>query len=451
MTTKQIIDYVKKHPSQKVKLAITDIDGILRGKYISVEKFLSVVDSNFGFCDVVFGWDSGDVAYDNASYTGWHSGYPDAKARIDLSTFRKIPWENDVPFFLGEFIKDDNAPLNICPRQLLRKVLGDVNKAGYSMVMSQEFEWFNFSETPQTLHDKGYKNLTPLTPGMFGYSILRSTLRNDFFDAIFDNMRRFDVPIEGLHTETGPGVYEAAITYGEPLQGADRAVLFKSGVREIGYSMGIIATFMAKISENLPGCSGHVHQSLWDKSGKKNLFYDEKSKDKMSDLMKSYIAGQLHCLPYILPMIAPTINSYKRLVEGAWAPTTLTWAVDNRTVALRALPGSSKSTRLETRVVGSDSNPYLALAACMAAGLYGVKNKLKLQPATEGNGYRDLSNGTLPRNLWDATQAMKESKVAKELFGAAFVEHFAQTREWEWKQYQRVVTDWETRRYLEII
>lgn len=451
MTTKQIIEYVKKHPSQKVKLAITDIDGILRGKYISVDKFLSVIDSNFGFCDVVFGWDSGDVAYDNASYTGWHSGYPDAKARIDLSTFRKIPWENDVPFFLGEFIKDDNAPLNICPRQLLRKVLGDVNKAGYSMVMSQEFEWFNFSETPQTLHDKGYKNLTPLTPGMFGYSILRSTLRNDFFDAIFDNMRRFDVPIEGLHTETGPGVYEAAITYGEPLQGADRAVLFKSGVREIGYSMGIIATFMAKISENLPGCSGHVHQSLWDKSGKKNLFYDEKSKDKMSDLMKSYIAGQLYCLPYILPMIAPTINSYKRLVEGAWAPTTLTWAVDNRTVALRALPGSSKSTRLETRVVGSDSNPYLALAACMAAGLYGVKNKLKLQPATEGNGYRDLSNGTLPRNLWEATQAMKESKVAKELFGTEFVEHFAQTREWEWKQYQRVVTDWETKRYLEII
>lgn len=451
MTTKQIIDYVQKHPSQKVKLAITDIDGILRGKYISVEKFLSVVDSNFGFCDVVFGWDSGDVAYDNTNYTGWHTGYPDAKARIDLSTFRKIPWENDVPFFLGEFIKDDNAPLNICPRQLLRKVIGDVNKAGYSIVMSQEFEWFNFSETPQTLHDKGYKNLTPLTPGMFGYSILRSTLRNDFFNAIFDNMRRFDVPIEGLHTETGPGVYEAAITYGEPLQAADRAVLFKSGVKEIGYSMGIIATFMAKISENLPGCSGHVHQSLWDKAGKKNLFYDEKSKDKMSDLMKSYIAGQLHCLPYILPLIAPTINSYKRLVEGAWAPTTLTWAIDNRTVALRALPGSSKSTRLETRVVGSDSNPYMALAACMAAGLYGVKNKLKLQAATVGNGYRDISNGTLPRNLWDATQAMKESKVAKELFGAQFIEHYAQTREWEWRQYQRVVTDWETKRYLEII
>lgn len=451
MTEKQILDYVKNHPSKKVKLAITDIDGVLRGKYVSLEKFLSIVDGNLGFCDVVFGWDSGDVAYDNTSYTGWHSGYPDAKARLDLTTFRKIPWENDLPFFLAEFVTDDDKALAVCPRQLLRKVLGDVNKAGYSMVVSQEFEWFNFAETPQSAEAKGYRNLTPLTPGMFGYSILRSTLRNDFFSALFDDMRKFNVPIEGLHTETGPGVYEAAITYGEPLESADRAVLFKTGTKEIAYRFGIMATFMAKINENLPGCSGHVHQSLWDKAGKKNLFYDEKSKDKMSELMKSYTAGQLYCLPFILPMIAPTVNSYKRLVEGAWAPTTLTWAIDNRTVALRALPSSSKSTRLETRVVGSDSNPYLAFAACMAAGLYGVKNKLKLQPATKGSGYRDTSNGILPSNLWEATQNMKSSKVAKELFGDKFVEHFTQTREWEWKQYQKVVTDWETKRYLEII
>jgi glutamine synthetase len=209
---------------------------------------------------------------------------------------------------------------------------------------------------------------------------------------------------------------------------------------------------MAKFNENLPGCSGHVHQSLWDKKSTKNLFYDAQDKSKMSEMMRQYIAGQLYCLPFILPMIAPTINSYKRLVEGAWAPTTLTWAVDNRTVALRALPGSTKATRLETRVVGSDSNPYLAMSACLAAGLYGIKNKLKLkQPATKGNGYRDLSNGSLPRNLWDATQAMKESKVAKELFGEKFVTHFTETREWEWKQFAKVVTDWELKRYLEII
>ena len=452
MATKQILDYVKNHPSQKVKVAVTDIDGILRGKYMSAEKFLSVADSNFGFCDVVFGWDANDLAYDNTQYTGWHTGYPDAKATIDLSTFRKIPWENDVPFFLGEFIDDKNQPLAVCPRQVLKKVLGEADKAGFAPFMSQEFEWFNFAETPQTLHDKNFSQLQPLTPGMFGYSILRSTYRNDFFNALFDGMKNFNVPLEGLHTETGPGVYEAAITYSAPLEAADRGVLFKTAAKEIAYKHGIIATFMAKFNENLPGCSGHVHQSLWDKKATKNLFHDEKDKNKMSELFKSYLAGQLYCLPHILPMVAPTVNSYKRLVEGAWAPTTVTWSVDNRTVALRALPGGSKSSRLETRVVGSDTNPYLALSACLAAGLYGIKKNLKLkQPATLGNGYRDESNGRFPKNLHDATVAMRDSKISNELFGEKFVQHFTQTREWEWKQFAKVVTDWELKRYLEII
>lgn len=448
MTEKQIIDYVKNHPSGKVKVALTDIDGILRGKYISTEKFLSVVNGNIGFCDVVFGWDSNDVAYDNVQFTGWHTGYPDTPARLVLSTFRKIPWENDIPFFLCELIDE---PAYVCPRNVLQNVIGKAEKAGYKPYFSQEFEWFNFEETPQSVSDKKHSGLTHLSPGMFGYSILRTSLRNDFFSALFDQLKKFDIPLEGLHTETGPGVYEAAITYSSIMEAADRAVLFKTGVKEIAYKHGIMASFMAKWSENLPGCSGHVHQSLWDKNSKTNLFYSEKDKNKMSELFKSYIAGQLYCLPYILPMLAPTINSYKRLVEGAWAPTTLTWAVDNRTVALRALPLSAKSARVETRVVGSDSNPYLAMAACLASGLYGIKNKLKLQDATVGSGYRDTSHGVLPSNLWNATQAMKNSDVAKELFGEKFVEHFTKTREWEWRQFSKVVTDWEMKRYFEII
>jgi glutamine synthetase len=452
MTTQEILAYVKQHPSGKVKIAVADIDGVLRGKYIAAEKFASVVEGRIGFCDVTFGWDMGDVAYDNVKFTGWHTGYPDAMVKLDLSTFRKIPWENDVPFFLGDFVDENHNPVYTCPRQLLRKVIADAEQSGYQPYFSQEFEWFNFAETPETVHQKNFQQLTPLTPGMFGYSILRSTLKNEFMSDLFDLLCRFDIPVEGLHTETGPGVYEAAIKYATVLKAADQAVLFKTAVKEIAYKHGIMATFMAKINENLPGCSGHVHQSLWDKGSKKNLFHEEKDPRKMSGIMKSYIAGQLHCLPHILPMIAPTINSYKRLVEGAWAPTTLTWGIDNRTVALRALPGNPKACRLETRVVGSDTNPYLALAACLAAGLYGVKNNLKLEKeATTGNGYKDLSNGILPQNLHDATQRMKQSAVAAELFGAAFVEHFTQTREWEWRQYARVVTDWELKRYFEII
>jgi glutamine synthetase len=452
MTTQEILQYVKDHPSGKVKIAFTDIDGILRGKYISAEKFLSLTDSNTSFCDVIFGWDSGDVAYDNVEFTGWHTGYPDAPAKIDLNTFRKIPWENDVPFFLGEMKDIHGGPSGVCPRQLLKKVLNDAKQEGYLPYFSQEFEWYNFAETPQSIRDKQFKNLTPLTQGMFGYSVLRSTLQNAYFTDLFDLLKKFNVPLEGLHTETGPGTYEAAISYSEIVEAADRAVLFKTAVKEIAYKHDIIATFMAKVNENLPGCGGHLHQSLWDKAGKKNLFYNEKDAMKMSGLMKNYIAGQLHCLPFILPMFAPVINSYKRLVEGAWAPTTLTWGVDNRTVALRVLSGSGKSCRLETRVTGSDVNPYLAMAASLASGLYGIKNRLKLkQPATRGNGYKDYSNGTLPKTLDEATQMMKQSQVAKEILGEKFADHFIQTREWEWRQHLKAVTDWEYKRYFEII
>jgi glutamine synthetase len=452
MSKSEILPYIQSHPAGKVKIAFTDIDGILRGKYISAEKFLSVMDNPTSFCDVIFGWDAADLTYDNVQFTGWHTGYPDCPAKIDLSTFRKIPWENDLPFFLGDMIDKDGAPIPVCPRQLLKSVLSTSEAEGFLPVFSQEFEWFNFAETPKTANEKSFKNLSLLTPGMFGYSILRTALKNDFFNDIFTLLKKFDVPLEGLHTETGPGTYEAAIAYsGLPLA-ADRAVLFKTSVKEIAYKHGIMATFMAKIHEDLPGCGGHVHQSMWDKVGEKNLFYDEGEPGKMSELMKNYIAGQLHCLPFILPMFAPTINSYKRLVEGAWAPTTLTWGIDNRTVALRVLSGSSKSCRLETRVIGSDANPYLAMAACLASGLYGIRNKLALkQPASIGNGYRDHSNGTLPRNLYEATQMMKQSAIAKEIFGEKFVDHFVNTREWEWKQHLKAVTDWEYKRYFEII
>ncbi|HXH19837.1 MAG TPA: glutamine synthetase family protein [Chitinophagales bacterium] len=472
--SRSALSYVRNYPAEKVKLAITDIDGILRGKVIHRDKFFSVLEKGFGFCDVVFGWDAGDVAYDNTTFTGWHSGYPDANAKIDVSTFRKIPWDNDIPFFLADFADENGTPSHVCPRNLLKKIRSQAIQEGFHPIFSQEFEWFNFAETPDSLANKNYVKPQPLTPGMFGYSILRSSLKSNFFNALFDNLKKFDVPIEGIHTETGPGVYEAAIQYADILEAADRATLFKTGVKEIaqrqtillpqsktakskrspqkedGQPAGIMASFMAKWNENLPGCSGHVHQSLWD--SKRNLFFDAKDKFRMSEVMKSYVAGQLHCLPHILPLFAPTINSYKRLVEGAWAPTTITWGMDNRTTALRVLTSGEKSSRLETRVVGSDVNPYLAMAGCLASGLYGVKKKMKLtQPPTTGNGYRDEKYGVLPRNLWEATQAMKNSDLAKELFGEKFVEHFTQTREWEWRQFSKAVTDWELKRYFEII
>lgn len=436
---------------EKAKVAVTDIDGILRGKYLAREKLLSALEGGFGFCNVVLGWDSADVCYDNVAYTGWQSGYPDAQVRLDPATLRRIPWENGLPFLLGDFEDDSGNPLAICPRSLLKRLIGKAQSMNLDPRFGMEFEWFNFRETPASLAAKGYSRPEPLTPGMFGYSIVRTTQNQPYFTALMDELRQFRVPLEGLHTETGPGVFEAAILYSDALEAADRAVLFKSAAREIGSRFGIMPSFMAKWNNRLPGCSGHLHQSLW--RGERNLFDDARGRFRMSGLFENYLAGQLRLLPEILPLFAPTVNSYKRLVDGYWAPTRVTWGYDNRTVAARVISSrSGKATRLETRVPGSDVNPYLAIAGALGAGLYGIEKKLTLKtPPTEGSGYTHDKAERLPRNLWDATQRMKHSRAARDILGDAFVDHFTATREWEWRQFQDSVTSWEMERYFEII
>ncbi|MEJ6982353.1 glutamine synthetase family protein [Pedobacter sp. P351] len=448
----QIIKYLDDNKIERIKFAFADIDGVLRGKVIHRKKFLEGIENGYGFCDVVFGWDSADVLYDNVRVTGWHSGYPDQTCRIDLSTFRTIPWQDNIPFFMADFSKKEDSGLSACPRSLLKKIAQECADMGFIPAFAQEFEWFNFKETPQSLQDKEFTKIQPITPGMFGYSIIRPSLYADYNNDLFTLLGKFDIPLEGLHTETGPGAYEAAIIYDEILKSADKAALLKTSVKEIAYRHGIMASFMAKWNMNLPGCSGHIHQSLWNMENSENLFFNAGDPNKMSDLMKQYLAGQLYCLPHILPMYAPTVNSYKRLVEGAWAPTTITWGVENRTTAIRVINSSAKYTRIETRVPGSDANPYLAMAAALASGLYGIKNKLSLEnPGTVGNAYADALHTQLPSNLFEASLAMKDSAIATDLFGDDFVEHFTQTRLWEWRQFSKQVSDWELKRYFEII
>jgi glutamine synthetase len=451
MDAQQITGYLKQNNSHHIKFAFADIDGVLRGKLIHRNKFESGLKDGYGFCDVVFGWDSADKAYDNVDVTGWHTGYPDKQCRIDLATFRNIPWQNDMPFFLADFSGAGNEQVP-CPRTLLKKIVLECTDLGYHPEFAQEFEWFNFKETAKSLQEKSFTNIEPLTPGMFGYSVLRLSQQSDFYLDLVNLLEKFGIPLEGLHTETGPGVCEAALIHDHALAAADKAVLFKNAVKEIASKHGIMASFMAKWYADLPGCGGHIHQSLWSADKNNNLFYQADAEHGISDLMKHYIAGQLYCLPFITPMYAPTVNSFKRLVEGAWAPTTITWGVDNRTAALRAISTSAKSARIETRIPGSDSNPYLAIAASLASGLYGIKHKLPLTvPPVQGNGYLDSSNGTLPKTLFEAATAMQQSTVARELFGDMFVDHFTATRLWEWRQFNSQVTDWELKRYFEII
>jgi glutamine synthetase len=452
ITVAEAIAAVRNSPGTRVKVAVADIDGVLRGKYIHKEKFYSAVEGGFGFCDVVLGWDMMDVTYDNTTHTGWHKGYPDAIARIDVGTMRNVPWDNNVPFFLGDFVQPGgkDGPLPICPRQVLKSVLKRAEKLGVMPMCGMEYEFFNFRETPQSWADKQGVAPTPLTPGMFGYSLLRANENSQYFEALFAEMGAFGVPIEGLHTETGPGVYEAAILFSEALEQADRAVLFKAAAKDIGSRFGIMPSFMAKWSKDYPGCSGHVHTSLSD--GKKNLFYDAKGKHGMSKLFESFLAGQVAMLLEFAPMFWPTINSYKRLVDGFWAPVKPTWGVDNRTASFRVIPGSPKSTRLETRCPGADVNPYLAMAAVIAAGLAGVEKKLKLTaPPIHGTNQGAENIPRAPRTLIETTRIFKDSDNARDWFGDDFVDHFAATRDWEWRQWLDAVTDWERKRYFEIV
>jgi glutamine synthetase len=441
---------VRKSGATKVKVACSDIDGILRGKYLHPNKFEGAAEGGFGFCDVVFGWDAHDVCYDNTTVTGWQHGFPDALARIDLDTHRRVPWDNGVPFFLGEFVNADGTPYAVCPRQTLKRVLARAAKLGFAPMAGMEFEWFNFAETPQSWAAKRGVAPEPITPGMFGYSLLRMGDQRGFFNALMDDMGAFGVPIEGLHTETGPGVYEAAIAFSGALEQADRAILFKTGAKEIGKRFGVMPSFMAKWNQSLPGCSGHIHQSLSD--GKANLFYDAKHARRMSKLFESYLAGQVACLMEFAPMFWPTINSYKRLVDGFWAPVKPTWGLDNRTASFRVIAGSPKATRLETRCPGADVNPYLAMAAVIAAGLHGVEQGLKLTaPPITGTNQGAEHIARAPRTLIETTRVFQQSAIARDWLGDTFVDHFAATREWEHRQWQDAVTDWELKRYFEII
>ncbi len=449
MDAKELKEAFEKHGIRRVKVGGFDVDGILRGKYVSLDKFWGAVQDPIGFCDVIFGWDAADVLYDNCRVTGWHTGYPDTLARIDPATFRVLPWEPDTAAFLMDFVQADGAPHPACPRGLLRQVIGRARALGYEPVLAAEFEFFVFKETSASLHAKGFRGLEPLSPGMFGYSWVREGQHANLCHAILDDMERFGIPIEGLHTETGPGVYEVAIAYDEALRAADKAALFKTAMKEVAARLGYSVTFMAKWNHALPGSSGHLHQSLW--RDQKNVFFEPDAPNKLSATARHYLGGQIALMPEITALVSPTVNSYKRYVPGVWAPLNASWGFENRTCAIRAIPGSAKSTRLEYRQTAADINPYIAMAATLAAGLWGIEHRIEPPAPVEGDASARTDLVQLPRTLREASALLERSPHVRGLLGEGFVSHYLLTRDWECRQYERAVTEWELARYFETV
>jgi glutamine synthetase len=444
------VAYVRGRNLPFVKVGLFDVDGIMRGKYMARDKFESAVEKGLGFCDVVLGWDSNDQLYDNTTLTGWHTAYPDAPVRLLPDTMRLIPFENGLPLFLAEF---DGYAEAACPRGTLRRVLQRAEAMGFAVSAAAEFEFFLFAETPDSVRDKGFRDLKPITPGFFGYSMLRAGVHSEFYHDLLGLAADMDFEIEGLHTETGPGVLEAAIRVDDALRAADKAALFKTFTKILAQRRSWMATFMAKWSRDWPGQSGHLHTSLNDRATGRGVFYDPEARNGMSETMRWYVGGQQALMPELLAMVACTTNSYTRLIPGFWAPTDAAWGVENRTTALRVIPGSERSQRVEYRVAAADINPYLALAAAIGSGLWGIENRIDPGEPIEGNAYAVEHPGerALPRSLGEAAGRLKASRAARTLFGDVFVDHYAATREWEQREANKAITDWQLARYFEII
>ena len=451
MTLDEIRKTFRERGIKKVKIGGFDVDGLLRGKYVSVDKFLGISDKGVGFCDVIFGWDITDVLYDNARPGPDAGAYPDVLAKVDLTSMRVTPWEPDTATFLLDFFTVDGKPHPACVRNLLKTVAARAKSKGLNARFAAEFEFWLFSESPQSLREKKWAGLQPLTPGMFGYSWLRAGQQREIVHDLIDTLRAFDIEVESLHTETGPGVYEAALRYDDVVKAADKAALFKTSVKQVAFHHSLTASFMAKWNAQLPGASGHLHQSLWATTGDTNVFHDDKAEHGLSQTARRYVGGQLKLMPELTALVSPNVNSYKRYVPGVWAPLNASWGIENRTCAVRAIPAGKAGTRIEFRQTAADINPYVAMATNLAAGLWGIDNEIEPPPPVSGNAEGTVGLAPLPRTLRAANEALSKSEVARQILGEAFIDHFVRSRDWEVRQYEKAVTDWELDRYFESI
>lgn len=461
MNLAEVKSLIDEGKIEYIKLGVPDIDGVFRGKRVAAQFFLDSVETGFAQSDVLFGWDIAENVLPNLKVSNIDRGFGDFVMKPDLSTFALVPWEEQVASCVCDLWTEHEEPITVSPRYVLKSLIERARSLGFDPLAASELEMRFFREDQVTLREKDFgPTLVPLNPGTNCYVISHATADDYLIGHIARQMRRYGIEIEGYNREHGPGMYEINMRYCAALEAADRTMLFKTGVKELCHQNGFTPTFMAKWNDQEDGSSGHSHMSLWDLNHERNVFWDDTAVDHMSATMRSFLAGVLQKLPEFMALYAPVINSYKRYIEGTWAPLNTAWGMDNRTCAVRVINSGRHSIRLENRVPGADANFYLVFAGMLASGLYGIEQKLELGPRLDGNAYSQAKIGQalatgqmhpLARNLTTATDIFERSAVAKDYLGQDFVEHFVTTRRWEVQEYEKAVTNWERRRYLELI
>ncbi|MFJ2559897.1 MULTISPECIES: glutamine synthetase family protein [unclassified Streptomyces] len=428
-----------------VVLAFPDMQGRLQGKRFAAPFFLDdVLENGTEGCNYLLAVDTDMNTVDGYAMSSWERGYGDFAMRPDLSTLRRVPWNEGTAMLVADLAWHDGSPVVAAPRQILRRQLERLAGHGYTAHVGTELEFIVFKDTFEEAWDSGYRGLTPANQYNVDYSVLGTGRVEPLLRRIRNEMATAGLTVESAKGECNPGQHEIAFKYDEALVTCDQHAIYKTGAKEIASQEGVSLTFMAKFNER-EGNSCHIHLSLQDEHGTNAMAGD--GPGGMSPLMRHFLAGQLAALRDFSLLYAPTVNAYKRFQPGSFAPTAVAWGYDNRTCSLRVV-GHGRSLRFENRLPGGDVNPHLAVAGLVAAGIYGIENELELPEACAGNAYA-AEYPHVPTTLAEAAALWENSPIAHAAFGEEVVAHYSNMARVEVDAFNAAVTDWELRRSFE--
>jgi glutamine synthetase len=451
ITLDDLVKMVAASGIDTVVNAICDLQGRLVGKRVTGEFFVDhCVEHGTHFCVYLLGTDVEMTTPDGFPGMSWETGYGDWLARPDWSTLRVIPWLEKTALVLADAVDEATGePIPIAPRTILRRQLDRAAALGFRPKLATELEFYLLAHSYEEARARSFQNLDRVGWYNEDYQLLQGTKSEALYRQIRNQMSAAGIPVEFSKGEAAPGQHEINLHYADALESADRHVLFKHGAKEIAIQHGQAITFMAKPDHSWTGSSGHVHVSLWDLEGERNLFDGgAASPDGLSDTMRHFLGGLVAHAHELAYLVAPNVNSYKRYAVASWAPVNVVWARDNRTCGLRIV-GRGSSLRIEDRFPGADANPYLAYAAIIAAGLRGIERRVEPPPEYRGNGYAAVGVPRMPRALHEALDSFESSVLAREAFGDDVVAHYLNLGRVEQQAFDRAVTAWERERYLE--
>ena len=451
ITVDRLRELVASGEIDTVVSAVCDMQGRLVGKRVTGEFFVGhLLEHGTHFCTYLLGTDMELETRDGYALMKWESGYGDYLAQADWETLRLIPWLEKTALVLADAVDEASGELvSVAPRTILRRQIERAAALGLRPMMASGLEYYLLRDSYAEAQAKRYAGLERSGWYNEDYQLLQATKAEPLYRKFRNLMSEAGIPVEFSKGEAAAGQHEVNIHYGDALESADRAVLFKHGAKEIAFQEGCAVTFMAKPDETWTGSSGHIHISLWDRDAASNLFNDAGAgADGMSETMRFFLGGLVAGARALSLFVASNVNSYKRYATASWAPVNIVWARDNRTCGFRVV-GRGNGLRIENRFPGGDTNPYLAYAAVLAAGLHGIEHRLEPPPEFRGNGYLATDASRVPRTLGEATGEFEASEIAREAFGDEVVAHYLNMAQIEQRTYDAAVTDWERRRYFE--